>query len=165
MGKEKIPYLCRGFSENSPVRVNSKINLKKINLFIPKEGRKFSHLRMQKKETINVSKGSNTETNKSVSLGIQKQNNIKPTNQNNKYEFIDNTALKNIFDNYKLRDKQNRKLRNNEMSFSRSINNLISAKKSEEVININDGRRLRLCSRCMCRFGNRYNNIDYCAWK
>ena len=121
------------FSENSPVRVNSKINLKKINLFIPKEGRKFSHLRMQKKETINVSKGSNTETNKSVSLGIQKQNNIKPTNQNNKYEFIDNTGLKNIFDNYKLRDKQNRKLRNNEMSFSRSINNLNKSRNSHSI--------------------------------
>ena len=29
----------------------------------------------------------------------------------------------------------------------------------KEVINITDGKRLRLCSRCMCRFGKWNNNI------
>ena len=31
--------------------------------------------------------------------------------------------------------------------------------KHKEVINIKDGKRLRLCSRCLCRFRNRKNNI------
>ena len=32
--------------------------------------------------------------------------------------------------------------------------------KHKEVININDGRRLRLCSRCMCRL-RKWNNYFY----
>ena len=125
------------FSENSPIKVNSKINLKKIDIFAPNEGRKFSHLRIaQRKENINASKVSNTETNKSLSLGIQKQNNIKTINTNKKYEFIDNGALKNIFEDYKLKNKENRKLRNNEMSFSRSINNNLNKSRNSHSINI-----------------------------
>ena len=124
------------FSENSPIKVNSKIMLKKLDIIIPKEGRRISHLRVAlKKDNINASKGSNTETNKSTSFGKTKQNN-KTINANNKYEFIDNTVLKNIFDNYKLKDKQNRKFRHNEMSFSRSINNNLNRSRNSQSINI-----------------------------
>ena len=31
--------------------------------------------------------------------------------------------------------------------------------KHKEVINIKDGKRLRICSRCMCRIGNWKNNF------
>ncbi len=31
--------------------------------------------------------------------------------------------------------------------------------KHKEVININDGKRLRICARCMCRFSKWNNNI------
>lgn len=31
--------------------------------------------------------------------------------------------------------------------------------KHKEVINITDGKRLRTCTRCMCRFRNRKNNL------
>ena len=34
----------------------------------------------------------------------------------------------------------------------------------KEVINIKDGKRMRLCARRNCRFGNRDNNIYNCAW-
>ena len=35
--------------------------------------------------------------------------------------------------------------------------------RKKEVINITDGRRLRLCSRCVCRFRHWQNNIYNCA--
>ena len=35
--------------------------------------------------------------------------------------------------------------------------------KHKEVINIKDGKRLRLCSRCLCRFRKWYYNIYNCA--
>lgn len=35
--------------------------------------------------------------------------------------------------------------------------------KHKEVVNINDGRRLRFCSRCNSRFGNRNNYIYNCS--
>lgn len=31
--------------------------------------------------------------------------------------------------------------------------------KHKEVINVKDGKRLRICTRCLCRFGNRYDNF------
>ena len=31
--------------------------------------------------------------------------------------------------------------------------------KHKEVVNIKNGKRLRICSRCMCRFRNWNNNI------
>ena len=37
--------------------------------------------------------------------------------------------------------------------------------RKKEVINIKDAKRLRLCSRCMCRFGKWKNNIYYSTWK
>lgn len=39
-------------------------------------------------------------------------------------------------------------MQNNGMDFRR-----------KEVINIKDGKRLRICARCMCRFGNRKDNF------
>lgn len=35
--------------------------------------------------------------------------------------------------------------------------------KHKEVINIKDGRRLRICARCMCRFTIRKYYIYYCV--
>lgn len=35
--------------------------------------------------------------------------------------------------------------------------------KHKEVVNITDGRRLRICTGCNSRFRNRYDYIDYCA--
>lgn len=35
--------------------------------------------------------------------------------------------------------------------------------KHKEVVNIKDGRRLRICPRCYGRFGNRSYNIYYSA--
>ncbi len=31
--------------------------------------------------------------------------------------------------------------------------------KHKEVVNITDGKRLRICARCLCGFRNRSNNI------
>ena len=35
--------------------------------------------------------------------------------------------------------------------------------RKKEVINITDAKRLRICSRCVCRFGDWKNNIYYSA--
>ena len=115
------------FSEESPIKVGSKINLKKIDLSVPKEGRRHTEGRRhsflknpQKKANINNSKVSVSETNKSTSFGKQKQ--TYSVISDNKYEFIDNNALKNIFDKFKQNKINNS--RDNEISISRSINNL-----------------------------------------
>ena len=126
------------FSEKSPIKVNSKINLKNIELFGPKEGRRNSYLKgNQKKKSINVSKTSN-EVNQSAFLGKQKTiNTVNDNADNAKYEFIDNTRLRNIFENYKLANKKNKKLGVNEYSLSRSIshNKSDSNEKNNSSIN------------------------------
>ena len=118
------------FSEDCPVQVRTKIKIKKLDFLSLKDGRRHSHLKgPQKKSNINITKISATEPNKSISLTKQKQqqNSI---NVNNKYEFIDNNSLKNIFENFKKRSDENKKLRDNEMSISRNIINNISASNS-----------------------------------
>ena len=37
--------------------------------------------------------------------------------------------------------------------------------KHKEVVNIKDGKRLRICSRCMCGFGNWQDNVYNSARK
>ena len=115
------------FSEESPVNVGSKIKLKKIDLFAPKEGRRYSNLKTaQKKVNVSSSKASITEQNKSTSFGKQKQ--INTLNIDKKYELIDNIGLKNIFEKFKENKRSQKNLKDVEMSISRSINNLNRSK-------------------------------------
>ena len=71
-----------------------------MDLLVPLEGRRYSYQKISQKESnINNSKVSATETNKTTSFGKQKQTNIKT--KDSRYEFIDNNAIKNIFNKFK----------------------------------------------------------------
>ena len=118
------------FLENSPVHVNSKKNLEKIDLFSHKEVKNTKM--QQRKENMSLMTGNN-ESKSSLKR--------KPTliNNNNgyckKYEIIDNNGLKKIFENFKMENEKNKHSRNNEVSLSRSINNLNKSKSNNNLNN------------------------------
>ena len=105
------------FSENSPVQVGKKLKLRIIDLFDKKRGigRKFTR-RGPTKKTMNSTRMS--DMNKSV-YGKDKVNSVC-----NNDEIIDNNTLKNIFESFKYEANMNKKLKRNEISLSRSINNI-----------------------------------------
>ena len=128
------------FSIENPVNVGKKIKLIKFDLSVPKGKKRASHLKPQTKSNINLTKVSMTETNKSTSFGKQKQTDSTNVN-NNKYEFINNNALKNIFENFKLKNKNNKKLGNNEISLSRNLSNNLNKSCSKNIINDDDEKK------------------------
>ena len=106
------------FSVNSPVRVNSNVELKKIVLFDNRDKKKLTNRRSpQKKPNMNVSRIS--DVSRSIPLKDKQNNNL--TNNNN-YEIIDYNTLKNIFEYFKTENLKNKENRINEMSISRHIN-------------------------------------------
>ena len=105
------------FSENSPVQIGKKLKLRIIDLFNKKRGigRKYTR-RGPSKKTLNSTRMS--DLNKSI-YGKDKVNSVC-----NNDEIIDNNILKNMFESFKYEANMNKKLRKNEVSISRSINNL-----------------------------------------
>jgi hypothetical protein len=105
------------FSENSPIQIGKKLKLRINDLFDRKRGigRKYTRRGLSKK-TMNTTRMS--DMNKSV-YGKDKVNSAC-----NHDEIIDNNTLKNMFESFKYEANMNKQLRKNEMSLSRSINNL-----------------------------------------
>ena len=92
------------FSVNSPVRVNTNIDLKKIVLFDNRDKKKLTNRRSpQKKPNMNVSRVS--DVSRSNPLKDKQNNNL--TNNNN-YEIIDYNTLKNIFEYFKTENLKNK---------------------------------------------------------
>ena len=131
------------FSENSPVQVGKKLSLRIIDLFDKKRGivSKFTRRGLLKKTNLNSTRMS--DMNKSV-YGKDKVNSV-----SNNDEIIDNNTLKNIFESFKYEANINKHLRKNEMSISRSINNL---SKSNNYSNNYEERNSNK---------NNINNINY----
>ena len=108
------------FSLNSPVHIGTRIKLKKIDLLSQNKSKKT--IRSPSKK-INIStRISVTDTSKSL-YTIKEKTPQKNSLMLNK-EIIDNNNLKKIFENYKSKIFKNRKLRKNEISFSRSVKDI-----------------------------------------
>ena len=107
------------FSMESPVHVGKRIHLKKIDVVIRKEGRRFSNIKNQqsKKQTVSSAKSLSGDTNKSMSMNYKRK-----SVTNNNFEYIDNNSLKNIFENFKKLKIHNKLMKDNEISISRSVN-------------------------------------------
>ena len=124
------------FSINSPVQVGTRIKLESMDLLSSKEKhRATSSVRgPQKKANMSV-KLSVTDTSRSL-YTIKEKPNPKSFMQN--IEIIDNNNLKRIFENYRNKISNNKNLRLNENSLSRSIKDLnksYSIKNSKTINN------------------------------
>ena len=119
------------FLENSPVHVNSKKNLEKIDLFSPKDAKGNARVQ-QKKENMSSIAGNNESKSSSIK---RKRTSIFNNGYAKKYEIIDNNGLKIIYEKFKIENEKNKNLRNNEVSLSRSIQNLNKSKSNNNLDN------------------------------
>ena len=110
------------FAVNSPVQIGTRIKLQNIDLNSPRDKHRASYSVRNPPKKGNMSfKVSVTDTSKSL-YTIKEKPNPKSFLQNT--EIVDNNNLKRIFESYKSKIHQNKNLRKNESSFSRSVKDI-----------------------------------------
>ena len=110
------------FAVDSPVQIGTRIKLQSMDLTSPRDKHRASYSVRNPPKKGNMSlKVSVTDTSRSL-YTIKEKPNPKSFLQNT--EFVDNNNLKKIFESYKSKIHQNKNLRKNESSFSRSIKDI-----------------------------------------